>query len=144
MPLGFFILHSDCLFDMILLPASVQTTHEDVVNMKHNHSIDSEDAPQMQPSDGERISMAMRQLEKYIDSMERLRLSEYIRYVDNRKRLLWSHFWGGVARGAGTAIGFTILGALLVLILQDLARRNLPLIGDVLAEIVQIVQRQLP
>jgi len=27
--------------------------------------------------------------------------------------------------------------------LQDLARRNLPLIGDALAEIVRVVQRQM-
>lgn len=112
--------------------------------MKQNHLIDSEDAPQMMPTEGERISMAMRQLEKYVASMERLRLSEYVRYVDDRRRLFWSNFWGGVARGVGMAVGFTILGALLVLILQDLARRNLPLIGDALAEIVRVVQRQLP
>lgn len=31
MPLGFFILRSACQFDMILLPASAQTTPEDVV-----------------------------------------------------------------------------------------------------------------
>ena len=129
---------------MILLTASAQTTPEDVVNMKQNHLIDSEDAPQMMPTEGERISMAMRQLEKYVASMERLRLSEYVRYVDDRRRLFWSNFWGGVARGVGMAVGFTILGALLVLILQDLARRNLPLIGDALAEIVRVVQRQLP
>lgn len=112
--------------------------------MKNNHAIDSEDAPQMQPSDGERISMAMRQLEKYVDTMERLRLSEYIRYVDDRRRMFWSNFWGGIARGVGMAVGFTILGAVLVIVLQDLARRNLPLIGDVLAEILKVVQRQLP
>lgn len=112
--------------------------------MNEKQWVDSEDAPQMLPTDGERISMAMRQLEKYIDSMERLRLSDYIRYVDDRRRMFWSNFWGGIARGLGMAVGFTILGALLVLILQDLARRNLPLIGDALAEIVKVVQRQLP
>jgi len=63
--------------------------------------------------------------------------------VEDRKRLFWSHFLSGVARGVGMAVGFTILGAILVLVLQDLARRNLPLIGDVLAEIVNVVQRQL-
>ena len=41
------------------------------------------------------------------------------------------------------AVGFTILGAILVIILQDLARHNLPLIGDMLAQIVSVVQKQL-
>ena len=49
----------------------------------------------------------------------------------------------GVARGVGMAVGFTILGAILVIILQDLARHNLPLIGDMLAQIVSVVQKQL-
>lgn len=57
--------------------------------------------------------------------MERLRLADYVRYVDDRKRMFWTSFWGGVARGVGMAVGFTILGAVLVLILQDLAKHNL-------------------
>lgn len=82
-------------------------------------------------------------IDRWIAAMERLRLSDYVRYVDDRRRMFWTNFWGGVARGVGMAVGFTILGALLVLLLQDLARRNLPLIGDALAEIVRVVQRQM-
>ena len=83
------------------------------------------------------------QIDRWIEAMERLQLADYVRYVDDRRRMFWSHFWGGVVRGLGMAVGFTILSAILVLILQDLARRNLPLIGDALAEIVNVVQRQL-
>lgn len=41
------------------------------------------------------------------------------------------------------AIGFTVLGAALVILLQRLAQRNLPVIGDLLAQIVEIVQSRL-
>lgn len=88
-------------------------------------------------------NLLIRRIDSWITAMERLRLSDYVRYVDDRKRMFWTNFWGGVARGVGMAVGFTILGALLVLLLQDLARRNLPLIGDALAEIVRVVQRQM-
>ncbi|MBR5548063.1 MAG: hypothetical protein IKU70_13950 [Clostridia bacterium] len=88
-------------------------------------------------------NLLIRRIDSWIAAMERLRLSDYVRYVDDRKRMFWTNFWGGVARGVGMAVGFTILGALLVLLLQDLARRNLPLIGDALAEIVRVVQRQM-
>lgn len=91
----------------------------------------------------QRLDFLVRRLERWAGEMERLRLSEYLRYVDDRRRLFWSNFWGGVARGVGMAVGFTILGAVLVLILQDLARHNLPLIGDALAEIVRVVQGRL-
>lgn len=87
-------------------------------------------------------SMAMEQMDRWINAMERLRLADYVRYVDDRKRMFWTSFFGGMARGVGMAVGFTILGAVLVLILQDLAKHNLPLIGDTLAEIVRIVQQK--
>lgn len=103
---------------------------------------DGEDAaPRM--TQQERMSFLARRMEQWAGEMESLRLSDYLRYVNDRKRLFWSNFWGGVARGVGMAVGFTILGAVLVMILQDLARHNLPLIGDALAEIVQVVQRRL-
>lgn len=82
-------------------------------------------------------------MDDYLERLERLRLPEYIRYLEDRKRFMLMQFLGGVARGLGMAVGFTILGAALVLILQGLAQRNLPVIGDFLAEIVQIVQRRL-
>jgi len=87
-----------------------------------------------------RISLAEEQFDRWLESMERLRLAEYVRYVDDRRRLFWSSFWSGIARGVGMAIGFTILGAMLILILQDLARHNLPLIGELLDEIMNVVQ----
>lgn len=95
------------------------------------------------PSEPIHLSMAIRQLDKWLSAMERLRLEEYVRYVDDRKRLFWTSFWGGAARGVGMAVGFTILGAVLVLILQNLARHNLPVIGDFLAQIVNVVQTRL-
>ena len=91
----------------------------------------------------ETLDSLIGRFERWMADLERLRLSEYLRYVNDRRRLFWTNFWGGVARGVGMAVGFTILGALLVLILRDLAQRNLPLIGDALAEIVAVVQRQM-
>ena len=104
---------------------------------------DSEDQAQPQMTDAERQQFFIRQIDRWVEAMERLRLVDYIRYADDRRRMFWSNFWGGVARGVGMAVGFTILGALLVLILRDLAQRNLPLIGDALAQIVNVVQRQM-
>ena len=105
---------------------------------------DKEHAQDEAPSsESLRPSMASEQLDRWLAAMERLRLADYVRYVDDRKRLFWTSFFSGVARGVGMAVGFTILGAVLILILQDLAKHNLPLIGDVLAEIVSIVQMRL-
>lgn len=82
-------------------------------------------------------------MEEHLRRLEQLRLAEYIAYVNDRRRLMRNHFLGGLARGVGMAIGFTVLGAVLVIFLRQLAEQNLPLIGDFLAQIVTVVQRRL-
>ena len=82
-------------------------------------------------------------LDAYLRQLEELRLDEYLRFLNDRKRMLRSHFFSGMARGVGMAVGFTILGAILVILLKQLASHNLPVIGDFLAEIVEVVQRRL-
>ncbi|MGN1368110.1 MAG: DUF5665 domain-containing protein [Aristaeellaceae bacterium] len=82
-------------------------------------------------------------LDEHIATLERMHLPDYIRFLDDRKRFYRMHFIGGIIRGLGSAIGFTILGAVLVWLLQDLAQRNLPVIGDFLADIVNMVQHRL-
>ena len=82
-------------------------------------------------------------LDEHIAVLERMHLPDYIRYLEDHRRFYRMHFLGGIVRGVGSAIGFTILGAVLVWLLQDLAQRNLPVIGDFLAEIVNLVQRRL-
>ena len=84
-----------------------------------------------------------KKMEEYLQALERLHLPEYIRYLDDRRRMMRHQFLGGLARGMGMAVGFTLLGAVLVILLQRLAQQNLPVIGDFLAQIVTIVQRRL-
>ncbi len=75
--------------------------------------------------------------------MEKMKLAEYIALFDKPARLFFINFFAGVARGIGMAIGFTILGALLLYTLQRLQVLNLPVVGSVIADIVRIVQLQL-
>lgn len=82
-------------------------------------------------------------LDEHLMQLERLRLPEYIRFLENRKRFYLMQLLAGVVRGFGSAIGFTLLGAVLIWFLQGLAQRNLPVIGDFLAEIVSLVQHRL-
>lgn len=72
--------------------------------------------------------------------MEKMKLAEYIKLLDNPWRLMYVNFISGLARGVGIAIGFTILGAVVLYFLRILVVLNLPLIGDFIAEIVRLVQ----
>ena len=88
-------------------------------------------------------SLIRAQVERLLASLERMRFEEYLRYVDNRKRQIVNGFLLGLARGAGPAVGFSILGALVVMLLQNLAKKNLPLIGGFLAELARLVLERL-
>ncbi|KJS81435.1 MAG: membrane protein [Peptococcaceae bacterium BICA1-8] len=79
-------------------------------------------------------------LKKLSLDMEKMKLAEYIELLNNPKRLLWVNFIAGVARGLGTAIGFTILFAIILYFLQKLVLLKLPLISDFIADIVRMVQ----
>ncbi|WP_102411580.1 DUF5665 domain-containing protein [Beduinella massiliensis] len=90
-----------------------------------------------------RMRLLIGQIERLTKNAEKLRLSEYLQYVSDTKRLLWVNFVSGVARGFGFAVGFSILGALLIVLLQRITVDNLPVIGEFLAEVIRVVERNL-
>ncbi len=88
------------------------------------------------------LSALLKRLDKLITAMESIGLEEYLARRKNRKHMLVSNLVTGIAKGLGTAVGFTILGAVLFLLLQRIATANLPIIGDFIAQIVDIVERR--
>lgn len=82
-------------------------------------------------------------VEKIALLLEKAKIGEYVNIMSKPKTLLLNNFIGGVARGFGTAVGFTILGAVVIYILRQSVLLNLPFIGGFIAEIVKIVQDHL-
>lgn len=87
-----------------------------------------------------RLEEIARRLEQ---TLERANIEEYMRYATSWRRQLLVNFIGGLARGFGSAIGFTVLGALAVVVLRRLVELNLPIIGNVLAQITRLVLERL-
>lgn len=75
-------------------------------------------------------------VDKLAGILERMRLDEYLDHVSNRRRLVWNTVLFGMMRGLGFAIGFTVLGAALMVILSRLAVNNIPVIGEFLADVL--------
>ncbi|WP_434784422.1 DUF5665 domain-containing protein [Paenibacillus terrae] len=75
--------------------------------------------------------------------LERSRIADYALLLNKPWRLLWLNLISGLSRGLGIALGFTFFAATIIYVLQVLGALNLPIIGDYIADIVRIVQRQL-
>lgn len=56
------------------------------------------------------------------------------------KNTLWKYFVIGISKGVGIAIGFTLLGAVIIYFLQKLVMLNLPVIGAFVRDIMNIVE----
>jgi len=82
-------------------------------------------------------------LERLALDLEKAQLKEYVELMRRPRALIWRNLLAGVARGVGIAIGFTFFAATIVWFLQALGALNLPIVGDYIADIVRIVQRQL-
>ena len=71
------------------------------------------------------------------------RLLALLEQMNDRRERLLSAFLSGVLRGIGTMIGFAVLGTALLWLLQSIARANLPLISDFLAQVVTMVKLRM-
>ena len=84
-------------------------------------------------------------LEKAINQLNKIMLEgnfvELSYLLGNKKEMFIRNFFAGISRGVGIGIGVTIITAILVLILQKIVTLNIPIIGEYIADIVEIVQR---
>ena len=65
---------------------------------------------------------------------------DLVELLGNRKELLFRNIGSGIAKGIGIGIGVTIITAIIVIILQKIVTWNIPVIGEYIADIVDIVQ----
>ena len=61
--------------------------------------------------------------------------------LGNTKKLFFRNFLAGLFRGIGIGIGVTILTAILIYILQKIVRLNIPIIGQYISDIAEIVEQ---
>ena len=84
------------------------------------------------------LEKSIEQLNKVVQEGNFIELS-YL--LGNKKEMFIRNFFAGISRGVGIGIGVTIITAILVMILQKIVTLNIPIIGEYIADIVEIVQR---
>ena len=82
-------------------------------------------------------------IRRLTDTLERMQLDDYLEYVSNRRRMIANNLLYGMVRGLGFTIGFTVLGALVIVILRHLFLENIPVIGDFIAEVIHAIEARM-
>ncbi len=91
----------------------------------------------------DKLSAIHRMTTEIAQQLEKSRIADYTQLLNRPWKLIGTNLLAGTARGVGIAIGFTFFAATIIYLLQALGALNLPIIGDYIADIVRIVQRQL-
>ena len=76
-----------------------------------------------------------------IDLLEKSNLEDISDLFLNKKELIKRNLIGGIFRGTGIGIGVTVITAILVLILRKVVALNIPVIGEYIADLVDIVEK---
>ena len=84
------------------------------------------------------------ELNKKLDDLNHaLTKSKFLDLVEllgNIKELFFRNIWTGMVKGIGIGIGVTIITAIILIVLQKIVTWNIPVIGEYIADIVDIVQ----
>ena len=80
---------------------------------------------------------------KLTDTLERMHLDDYLEYVSNRRRMVFNNLLYGALRGLGFTLGFTVLGALAIVLIRHIVVENIPGIGDFLAEVIHEIEKRM-
>lgn len=84
----------------------------------------------------------LKNLEQLNYTLTKNNILEFAELLGNKKQLLIRNLLTGIAKGIGIGIGFTILTAILLIILQKIVTLNIPVIGDYISDIVEIVENK--
>jgi len=93
------------------------------------------------------VFMFLKGINKKIDQinqkLEKSNIMEWSYIMGNKKEIIKRNILAGIFRGVGIGIGVTVVSAVIIYALNRIIRLNIPIIGDYIADIVSIVQKNL-
>ena len=88
----------------------------------------------------------LKKLEQAIEQLNTILQQSHIEdisyFLGSKKRMFWMNFFAGIFRGFGIGIGFTIITAIVIIILQKIVMLNIPVIGEYIADIVDFINEK--
>ena len=90
---------------------------------------------------GGKLEKLDRRLLRLMRRMDKSGFYDYMLYINNTKRFILRNLLAGVSRGVGAAIGFSILGAVMLMILRSIAESSIPYIAEFVSRIIEIIDK---
>ena len=88
-----------------------------------------------------KIKLLYNSIDKLNKMLQEGNITELSYIMGSKKELIKRNLLAGIFRGVGIGIGVTIITAILIMILQKIVSLNIPVIGEYISDIVDIVQR---
>ena len=82
-------------------------------------------------------------LDKINYILQRNNIIELSEILGNKKQIFIRNLLSGITQGIGIGIGVTLITAIIIIILQKIVTLNIPVIGEYIADIVEIVQNKM-
>lgn len=85
-------------------------------------------------------AMQITALNKLMHRMDSSGISDYVRLMQNTRKVLWLNFLSGIARGLGFTAGTAVVLAIAYKVISHLIKMNIPYLTDMLLDLVEIIQ----
>ncbi len=80
-------------------------------------------------------------IEKLNKTLQESNIMEWNYILGSKKEIIKRNLIAGIFRGVGIGIGVTIITAIIVILLQKIVTLNIPVLGEYIADIVEIVEK---
>ncbi len=87
------------------------------------------------------IDVLKTSINNLIKTLQKSNIEEWTYIFGSKKEIIKRNLLAGIFRGVGIGIGVTIITAILIILLQRIVALNIPIIGEYIADIVEIVQK---
>lgn len=81
------------------------------------------------------------QINKLNYTLNKNKVLDLVELAGNSKRYLVRNFMSGILKGIGIGIGFSIITAIIIYLMQKIIKLNIPVISQYISDIVEIVER---
>ncbi len=90
-----------------------------------------------------KLELLNKNIDKLNNALTESNVIEILYILGKKGEIIKRNLLAGIFRGVGIGIGVTIVSAIIIWLLQGIVKWNLPIIGKYLADIVDIVQKNL-